>query len=141
KSRTSFYSFFQVILQVLFDSVLYSYILKGACMKKLKLFFIVFILSFISVNASTEALVDFSDESIEEIQEYVESGLLNYETITQIYLERIEKYNDDYKAIISINENVIEEAKALDKEFKEKGRRSLIHGIPVLVKDNIDVEG
>lgn len=110
-------------------------------MKKLKLFFIVFIFSFTSVNASTEALVDFSGASIEEIQEYVEGGLLNYETITQIYLERIEKYNDDYKAIININENVIEEAKALDKEFKEKGRRSLIHGIPVLVKDNIDVEG
>src|SRR5699024_10021638 len=82
-----------------------------------------------------------SGASIEEIQEYVAGGLLNYETITQIYLERIEKYNDDYKAIININENVIEEAKALDKEFKEKGRRSLIHGIPVLVKDNIDVEG
>ena len=109
-------------------------------MKKITLLIVALILCFTPLHAQTEALVDFSGASIREIQSYVDQGVLNYETITKIYLERIEAYNDDYNAIISINENAIEEAKQLDQEFKENGRRSLLHGIPVLVKDNIDVK-
>lgn len=94
-----------------------------------------------SVYSLTESVVNIDNLSIEEIQEYVDKGYLTYEQITKIYLERIETYNEQYNAIISINENAIKEAKNLDKEYKEKGRRSLMHGIPILVKDNIDVKG
>lgn len=89
----------------------------------------------------TEAIVDFSHATITEIQDLVEQGFLTYEQITRIYLDRIDAYNDQYAAIITVNEKAIEKAQALDIEFKETGRRSLMHGIPVLVKDNIDVLG
>lgn len=109
--------------------------------KKLIQILIIAFVIFQTVEAQTEALVDFSNASISEIQAYVDEGVLNYETITRIYLERIAAYNDDYKSIITVNPNAIEEAKALDLIFKEEGRLSELHGIPMVIKDNIDVKG
>lgn len=89
----------------------------------------------------TEALVDITAMSIKEIQAEVDKGMINYETITRIYLERIEAYADTYNVIISVNENAVEEARALDVIFEEVGRSSDLFGMPILVKDNIDVAG
>ncbi len=93
------------------------------------------------IFAKTEAVIDIDNLSISQIQENIEKGYLTYEQLVSIYLERIEEYNEQYNAVISINENALEEARALDKEFQESGMRSLMHGIPILVKDNIDVIG
>lgn len=41
------------------------------------------------------------------------------------------------RAVLELNPSALEQAAALDKERKEKGARSALHGIPVLVKDNI----
>ncbi len=90
---------------------------------------------------ATEAVIDVSELSITEIQEYVDKGYLTYEQLANIYLERINTYNEQYNAVISINEDIIEQARQLDIEYKETGRRSLVHGIPIMVKDNIDVVG
>ena len=49
--------------------------------------------------------------SIEEIQQSVDLGIINYETIAKIYLERIQEYNDECMAIITVNENIVEQAK------------------------------
>lgn len=100
------------------------------------------ILSVISIEAKyTEAMIDITGMSIRQLQQAVDEGRLNYETITRIYLDRIEAYADDYNVIISINEQAIEEAKALDVIYKEQGRNSEVFGMPILVKDNIDVKG
>lgn len=95
----------------------------------------------INVFGLTEAVVNIDSLSIKEIQEYVDKGYLTYEQITRMYLDRINQYNTLYNAVITINENAIEEAKKLDLEYKNNGRRSLVHGIPIVVKDNIDVKG
>ena len=107
-----------------------------------KLIFLV-LLMFIPfhVNAVTEAMVDINDLSIDELQEYVDKGYLNYETITKLYLDRIDAYNSMYNAIITINDKALDDAKAKDIEYHESGRKSKIFGLPILVKDNIDVEG
>ena len=93
------------------------------------------------INALEQAIVDINELNIYEIQEYVDQGYLTYEKIVKLYLDRINEYNEQYNALITINENAIEEAKKLDIEYQEKGRRSLIFGLPVIVKDNIDVKG
>lgn len=108
-------------------------------MKRILLLFLVLLP--IRCYSLTESIVSIDNASIMEIQGYVDNGYLLYEQLTNIYLERIEKYNGKYNAIITINEHALDEAKKLDKEFKKSGRRSLIHGIPILVKDNIDVVG
>ena len=106
-----------------------------------KLFFLIVLLIPIKVFSLEQAVVDINNLNIYEIQEYVDKGYLTYEKIVKLYLERIEAYNEQYNALITINENALEEAKKLDLEYQEKGRRSLIHGLPVIVKDNIDVKG
>lgn len=90
---------------------------------------------------ATSSIINIDKLDILEIQENIDKGYLTYETLTKIYLERIEKYNEQYNAIITINQNAINEAKLLDEEYKKNGRRSLMHGIPIIVKDNIDVKG
>ena len=89
----------------------------------------------------TEALVDITAMSIQEIQAEVDKGMITYEAITKIYLDRIEAYASEYEAIISINDKAIEEARAMDVIYNESGRPSDLFGIPILVKDNIDVAG
>ena len=104
---------------------------------------IIFLILLLPINslALTKSVVDINNLNIYQIQEYVDKGYLTYEEITKIYLERINEYNEQYNAIITVNDKALEQAKKLDKEYKENGKRSLLHGIPILVKDNIDVKG
>lgn len=104
---------------------------------------LIFLLLFIPINAKAydSAVVDINNLSIKEIQEYVDKGYLTYEKITKLYLDRIDAYNKQYNALITVNDKALEQAKKLDEEFKKNGRKSLIYGLPVIVKDNIDVIG
>lgn len=111
-------------------------------MKKFYLLFltILFVIPF-KVSAYSKALVDITNMNIYEIQTAIDNGYLTYEELIRLYLERIENYDKDYNTIITLNNNAIEEAKKCDAIYKEKGRDSLLFGIPILVKDNIDVYG
>ncbi len=62
-----------------------------------------------NVCAYTEAPIDILNLTVEEIQNYVDKKVINYEMLTQLYLDRIEVYENTYNAIISINENALEE--------------------------------
>ena len=89
----------------------------------------------------TEAPINILNMSIKEIHESVDLGIINYETIAKIYLERIKEYNDEFDAIISVNDGIIEQARKLDEQYKQSGRKSMLFGIPIVVKDNIDCMG
>ena len=108
-----------------------------------KVFLIIFLLFFsiININALTESVIDITKMDVFELQEAVDNDLINYETITKLYLDRINEYDKNYKSIITINETAIEEAKKCDEVYKKEGRKSLLFGIPIIVKDNIDVYG
>lgn len=95
----------------------------------------------VMANEPTEAVVDLTKMNIYEIQEAVDDGYLTYEKIMQIYLDRIDKYNGKYNAVLNVNKNALEEARKKDEEYKRQGRSSLLFGLPILVKDNIDVKG
>lgn len=109
-------------------------------MKNLKYFVILLLCFPLSVNAYTELPVDISDMSIVQIQEYVDKGVFSYESLVNVYLDRINEYDEEYNSIRSLNENAINIAISLDEEREESGVRSLLHGIPILIKDNIDYE-
>lgn len=115
-------------------------------MKKMKYIIIIFIL-FIRmclVSASenyTKAIINIDELTIEQIQVYLDKGYLTSEQLVQLYLERIEKYNVQYHAFISINDNALETAKELDNERTKKGSRGQLHGIPIVIKDNYDFVG
>lgn len=78
------------------------------------------------------------EADISSMQLAMESGDVRSEDIVRAYLERINKYNMVLNAVLEINPEAIEIAINLDKERQEKGSRGLLHGIPILLKDNID---
>jgi amidase len=79
--------------------------------------------------------------SVPELQSRQRQKLLTSERITEIYLARIEALDRSgpaLRSIIEINPDALPIARALDAEFKLKGPRTPLHGMPVLIKDNID---
>ena len=107
--------------------------------------FIIFAISlfflFSSVSALTKVPVDVTTMSIEELLNAMDKGYLTSEQLVNIYLERIEAYDDMFNSINQLNDNAIEQAKELDKEREEGKLRGRLHGIPILVKCNIDAYG
>lgn len=78
------------------------------------------------------------ETDIFSLQLAMESGLLSSEACVRWYLERIERINPKLKAVLEVNPDALKVAEALDVERQEHGARGPLHGIPVLLKDNID---
>ncbi|RYY75403.1 MAG: amidase [Gammaproteobacteria bacterium] len=81
------------------------------------------------------------EASIADIQRAVDDGALTYEALVRMYLARIAAYEDGgpkINSIITLNADAIKTAAMLDAERKTKGKRSALHGIPVLLKDNVN---
>ncbi|WP_020594784.1 amidase [Spirosoma panaciterrae] len=79
--------------------------------------------------------------TIHDLQQKMQSGEYTAEAITQLYLDRIDaidKKGPRLNAVIEINPDALAMAKKLDQERKAGKVRGPMHGIPVLVKDNID---
>ncbi|PGM54066.1 amidase [Bacillus cereus] len=79
--------------------------------------------------------------TIHDIQTAMEEGKLTSKELVMYYLYRIAKYDQDgpkINSILEINSDAIFIAEALDHERKTKGVRGPLHGIPVLLKDNIE---
>ncbi|HKU14950.1 MAG TPA: amidase family protein [Steroidobacteraceae bacterium] len=81
------------------------------------------------------------EAGIDEIQAAYASGTLSAVQLVQAYLDRIAAYDKSGPAItsiIAINAEALAQAAALDEERKRNGARGPLHGIPVLLKDNIN---
>ena len=111
-------------------------------MKRYLVFFIAsFFLLLSSVLALTEAPVDITKMSLIEIEEALDKGFITSEQLVNIYLERIDEYNSKFNAINQKNEHALEQAKELDKMRANGNIKGRLHGIPIIVKCNIDVYG
>jgi len=55
--------------------------------------------------------------------------------ITEIYLERIEEYDDVLNTVITLNDGALDRADELDEKFEESGPVGPLHGVPIVVKD------
>ena len=82
------------------------------------------------------------NQDITSIQSHISKDKFNYEDLVKFYLYRIYKFEMDkdlyLNSIISLNPEIINEAKELDRNNNPD---NLLYGIPILVKDNINVEG
>jgi len=83
------------------------------------------------------------EATIADIHKAFENGSLTAEKLVNLYIARIQKYDQStgLNSIILINPKAIEIARALDKEFKETGKLRPLHGIPMIVKDNYNTQG
>lgn len=79
--------------------------------------------------------------SIRQLQDGYAKGTFTIEQVVRDYMTRIEtldKSGPTINSLIYINPKALEEAQVLDKELKEGKTRGPLHGIPIILKDNID---
>lgn len=88
--------------------------------------------------ASSVLSVKIEDATIFKLQHEMQKGTLTSEQLVQFYLDRINEYDDTIHSIITIDEDVLEEARELDRERKAGKVRGALHGIPIILKDNYD---
>ena len=74
-----------------------------------------------------------------QIKREIEKRNIGIEELTRYYLERIERYDQRLNAVAEINESAIKQAREMDAQ--KSGRDGSLFGLPVLIKDNIDVAG
>ncbi len=85
--------------------------------------------------------VDVTAATIEDLNRAFEAGALTSEQLVERYLARIAAYDDAgpaLNAVITLNPEALDRARALDAERAADGPRSALHGIPVVLKDNLD---
>ncbi len=95
---------------------------------------------FRSVAAADIRPSELDEITVVELQDGMKSGKYTSRSITESYLRRIrqlDKRGPDVNSMIEMNPDALEIADELDRERKEKGLRGPMHGIPVVIKDNI----
>ncbi len=86
---------------------------------------------------------DVLETTIDGIHAAYGAGELNARQLVQIYLDRIEAYDQKgpaINALISLNPRALDEADRLDQAFQDSGPIGPLHGIPVIIKDQADVK-
>ncbi len=78
------------------------------------------------------------EATIAELQAKMKSGKLTARRLTEMYIERIKTIDVKTKSVIEINPDALKIAAELDAERKKGKTRGPLHGIPILIKDNID---
>lgn len=78
------------------------------------------------------------EATIDEMQEKMQSGEITSQELVLIYMNRIGQMDKNLHSVLEVNPDALHTAAALDAEREKKGPRSPLHGIPILLKDNID---
>jgi amidase len=96
-----------------------------------------------AVHADTPAAgpVESPELSLNDIAAGFKNGKQSSQQLTQMYLDRIDRLDRRgpmLGAVIQVNPRAIEIAAQLDAEYKAKGPRGPLHGVPVLLKDNVE---
>ncbi len=92
-------------------------------------------------DASSVKPFAFDEATISDLQGRMKSGEISAQSLAQAYLDRIneiDKSGPGLNSVIELNPDASSIAEALDTERKDKGPRGPMHGIPVLLKDNIE---
>ncbi|HEY6082091.1 MAG TPA: amidase [Chitinophagaceae bacterium] len=84
---------------------------------------------------------ELDEITIDELKNGYRSGKYTIKSVTEQYISRIKEIDKQgplLNSVIELNPDALKIAAELDSELKEKGARGPLHGIPVLIKDNID---
>src|SRR5437762_7333098 len=88
-------------------------------------------------STASAAGFQFVEATIPQLQDAMASGALTSADLTMGYIKRIQALNPTLHAVIEVNSNALAIAAALDNERRAGQVRGPLHGIPILVKDNI----
>jgi len=104
-------------------------------------FFVLAVAVMLMVISAAGQQLQLMEASIDEIHRGLQSGKLTCHSLVQQYLDRIKAYDQQgptLNAMLYVNPNVLEQADAMDKQFKRGAKLKPLHCIPVLLKDNFD---
>ena len=90
------------------------------------------------------AAFNILEATIDDIHGAYRSGAMTCRELVQAYLDRIAKFDRHgpaINALITVNSEALDEAERLDAAYKASGPVGLLHGIPVIIKDQADVKG
>jgi amidase len=107
--------------------------------KRVRLLVIAGVLVIGALTSAFAKTIELDAATIADLNAAFDAGTLTAEKLVQVCLARIEAYDrkgPQLHAVLTVNPKALETARALDTERKAKGRRSLLHGIPVVLKDN-----
>ena len=93
------------------------------------------------IDANFKKDFELDEITIDDLQKAFLSGQYSSRSLAEKYLahiQEIDKAGPMVNSVIELNPEALEIADALDQELKAKGPRGPLHGIPVLIKDNID---
>lgn len=88
--------------------------------------------------ADTDPFPELIEITITELQQKMKSGQLTSRRLTEMYLERIRQVDPKTRSVLETNPDALAIADEMDRERKKGKMWSMMHGIPVLIKDNID---
>lgn len=94
-----------------------------------------------TLDSDATLAFELDEVTIGSLQEKLTSGKYTSQQLVELYLKQIDiidKNGFKLNAIIEINPDAVAIAKEMDKERSEGKRRGVLHGIPVVIKDNID---
>ena len=89
----------------------------------------------------TPPAFELEEMSLSELQQGMQSGKYSSRSLVEKYVDRIndiDKRGPALNSVLELNPDAESTAAALDKERKDKGPRGPLHGVPILIKDNID---
>jgi len=92
-------------------------------------------------SAASSAAFEFEEATLEDLQRRMAAGTLTARRLTAAYLSRIAALDRKGPAlhhVIETSPDALSVAEALDAERRAKGARGPLHGIPILLKDNVD---
>jgi amidase len=85
--------------------------------------------------------IGLGEVSVAALREAMSAGRLTSADLVRFYLERIERHNPALRAVISVSDDAVERARAVDRAHAAGADLGPLAGIPVLIKDNISVAG
>ncbi len=84
---------------------------------------------------------EITELTVRDIQSAYAAGEYTAVELTRAFLDRIDRYEGHYNALISMNPDALANAAVLDEEYAATGPRGPLHGVPVVIKDNMDYGG
>ena len=80
---------------------------------------------------------ELEEASLADLQAGMKAGKYSARGLAELYIARIEAWDDKTKAVIELNPDALAQADTLDTERRARKLRGPLHGVPVLIKDNI----
>ncbi len=91
-----------------------------------------------NANKFSEPHAELLETTIFDLQAKMKSRAITSKKLVEMYIERIKEIDPKIKSVLEINPDALLIAEKMDKERKKGKIRSMLHGIPILIKDNID---